>query len=575
MNRIVLREKKQLIFFLVSLFFVMTVLLWKAFYGYVFSDEPFMISMGHRIVKGDQLFLHEWNTSQLIGLFFAPFIFIYTSFSGGTEGLILFCRIIYVIWWVVAGIIIYRRLKKYGVISVIAVLMFWMYTPLDEMTLTYNAIGLSLLLVYLSYFLTKGNFFLDGINGLVLALAVLAYPGLILLFFIYSIIVIVYNIINHFSKGKNIKLGLTEALSIKKYLRITCVAAVIFLLFCCFVFFRETKGVFDSILKILSFQSSHKPSIISLFKELITLFPVQIICGFICLIISIFDKSRQKRIRIYLSIQILLYFFSMFAVLTNTYYFNIVLIPFSFIGLQSIVLIKTKPYVIILFFYIFGIFVAFCWYFSSDTGLMAFSNGLLITNISSIVCLYLLYSEAKDKMLPSNIVKYIMVAGFSLVLSVQIGSELFIKVQRTYWDELFPSLNTSINVGASKNIITTESNAKEYTAIYEDVQKIKRLTDFDSSKKFLSLSLLPFIYLDLDYEYACFSTWTYSNNNNDFDIVNNKLEMYYDTNPEKRPDIIYINIEDNACLDQIKCIDLNNYVETKIKTGRVFVINKD
>ena len=507
--------------------------------------------------------------------FFVPFIYAFTSFTGGTEGLILFCRIVYVVWWIIVGIILYRRLKQYGCISIVIVLVFWLYTPLDEMTLTYNAMGLSLLLIFLSYFLTKGNFFLDGINGFVLALAVLAYPGLILLFFIFSIIVIAYNIVNSFAKEKIKKYGLTDALSIKKYLRITCVAALIFMLFCCFVFLREPQNILESVLNILSFQSSDKTSIISLFKKLIVLFPTQIICGSICLIVSIFDKSRRKRIHIYMLIQISLYFFSMFTVLTNTYYFNIVLIPFSFIGIQSIVLIKPKPYVNILFFYVFGMIAAFCWYFSSDTGLMAFSNGLLISNISSIVCVYLLYSNVEDKLLPSNIVRYIMIAGLSLVLCIQIGSELFIKVQRTYWDELFPSLNTTISVGVSKNIITTESNAKKYTAIYEDVQKIKSLTDFDASKKFLSLSLFPFVYLDLDYEYACFSTWTYSNNSNDFDIVDKKLELYYATNPDKYPDIIYINKVDIDYLNQIRCIDLNNYSETKLTTGSVFIISKD
>ena len=62
-------RKKQIICFSIITLVISGFLFWKACHGYIFNDEPFMISVGHRLIKGDQLFLHEWNTSQLIGLF--------------------------------------------------------------------------------------------------------------------------------------------------------------------------------------------------------------------------------------------------------------------------------------------------------------------------------------------------------------------------------------------------------------------------------------------------------------------------------------------------------------------------
>ena len=133
----------------------------KARTGYIFNDEPFMITLGHRILKGDRFFIDEYNSAQLTGLFYVPFVWLFTAVTKSTTGMILFLRYVYVAWQVFVSVILYLRLKQYGWISIICVLFYVLFTPLDEMSLTYNVMASSCILLFDTYFLVKGNHIKD------------------------------------------------------------------------------------------------------------------------------------------------------------------------------------------------------------------------------------------------------------------------------------------------------------------------------------------------------------------------------------------------------------------------------
>lgn len=553
--------------FIVILFFLTCglFLVWKAHQGYIFNDEPFMVSLGHRLVKGDMFFVDEWNTSQLTAVFFAPLVFLYTAVTKSTVGVVLFCRLVYVAWWLFVGVILYRRLRQYGWISIVVAAMFILYTPLDEMTLTYNAMGLSLLVLFVSYFLTEGNAVFDYVNGIVLAFAVLAYPGLLVIYVFYFISVIIRCIFKLKIGGKWARM-----LSWRLFLRITIASVAVAVLFCLFVFSSGNSNVFESIFAMFSVGADNKKSLMQLIQKLFEQMPVMIICGPLIIIISIIDRNRQKRGFLYIIAQILVFTVTIIFIIKDIYSFNAVMIPLFFVGIQAFILVKRRDAALTSVFGVSGIIAAFVWYYSSDTKIPSFSNGFVLINVVSVIYIYRLYSELSVKMnkpLPKRLLSLLL----ACVVFGQVGTEFYIKVRRSYWDELFPTLNNTIQVGAAKNIRTCDYNADNYNMVYEDVEEMQRLTKADRTKKFLSLSLFPSIYLDMDYQYGTFSSWTYTGNSFDYDALNRKLTRYYELNPSKVADVIYINSDDRESLSLITCIDFSKYSETELKSGSVFI----
>ena len=69
----------------------------RAKYGYIYNDEPFILTLSHRLIKGDVFLYDEWQPTQLTGFLNYPWMILFTATHNNTEGMILFFRYIYVI----------------------------------------------------------------------------------------------------------------------------------------------------------------------------------------------------------------------------------------------------------------------------------------------------------------------------------------------------------------------------------------------------------------------------------------------------------------------------------------------
>ena len=111
---------------------------WKLTLG-IHSDEVYLIAIGDMIARGASFFKECWSSLQMSAVISAPFIWIYEQICGGTEGILLFLRLISLI--IQSGIAVYfyfvfrRRYNKYYVL--VASLMFFMYIP-DAQSFNYN-----------------------------------------------------------------------------------------------------------------------------------------------------------------------------------------------------------------------------------------------------------------------------------------------------------------------------------------------------------------------------------------------------------------------------------------------------
>ena len=551
-----LKNRKTSIYFFILVLVCAVLLFWKAPFGMVQNDEPFMISLGHRFLKGDIPITQEWYRAQLIGIIYLPFIWFYINVFGTTEGLVLFCRYIFVIWWLLTGVVLFRRLKQYGSKTSFAVIIaFYLYVPFDIISLTYNVVSLSCLLLFFSYFLVKGNIVLDYLNGFVLAIAVIAYPLLIFLALFYGLSVIICNISGRF-KNYNI-------FSVKKLLRVIIPCVVSAAILIAYILINSNMDrFFTGMLEVVKSNSAAQRSIVLVAKNLLSTFPFVFTLGLVVLVFSLIDKKRYQRTIIYFSLQSVVFCISIVYILLNFMYLNVIMFPISFLGLQAFILNKRKNWHLFICLWITGVLFGIVCYLSSDTGNMAIANGMVLSSLSGFVFIGDYYTENKS----SSGIKHNKLIFFVcfLIAAFQIGGELSIKVFRSY-KTVLQDLNYKISVGAEKGIITTQKQYIEYEAMFNDIQSIRHQKT--NERSFLSVSLYPLAYIDMDYSYSTYSPWMFVNNKPDFKTESKQLEKYYELFPDRIPGVIFSSLGPNHLKNELQCIDYSQYKEYELPSG--------
>jgi hypothetical protein len=81
----------------------LAVMLWRIRHGIDYTDEAFYIAMPVRFALGDRPFVDELNITQTAALLLYPFVRVYTALRGGTTGIFLFVRILYVLFFGLVG----------------------------------------------------------------------------------------------------------------------------------------------------------------------------------------------------------------------------------------------------------------------------------------------------------------------------------------------------------------------------------------------------------------------------------------------------------------------------------------
>lgn len=168
--------------------------LWKNMLGFQ-CDEAYTIALGDMIARGDAMFKEIWSSLQMSGIFAVPFFLIYARIvGGGTEGILLFFRIISVCIQAAISIYFYLTFVKgsFNKKNVLyASVVFFLFVP-DFQTFCYKTEmfwmgALEIVYVY-RFYLTKKNRYLVAL-GLAIAASVLVYPTTVVELPVYLFII--------------------------------------------------------------------------------------------------------------------------------------------------------------------------------------------------------------------------------------------------------------------------------------------------------------------------------------------------------------------------------------------------
>ena len=536
--------KWQDILFIVLMLAAVLFAFWKVRYGFGGNDEAFYLTIPHRLLKGDALFRDEWNLSQMSSLLQLPFVWLYTTITGGTDAIIPVARVFYVIMHCGATVLIYTKLRKYGYLSVIAAVLYFIYTPYNIMALSYDSMGVELVAVA-GVLLATADYAkkLQLIcSGLCFAGAVLCCPYLAVVYFLFGLCVCVHLLL----RKKELRFVLkSEMFRPRTFLFFSCGVGILAAVFLLFTLPRiGIGGLAENLPYMLNDPEHHSKTLGQIvegyFKSVFYMQPhfkysVYSYCAMA--LVMLIDRKRQLHRSVYLLITAGIVIYTDMLLLPDLHKstYNALMFPLVFIGITAYVLCKNKPRELFAGVFVTGILYSFFVHYTSNQGFYVISMAFAAVNLASLIFLSQLIREMRET--PDNItyavwVKRLSLTAVAAVLCLQGGFEIGSKAQHCFWDEVTENLQEEITEGPAAGLITTGMNAKSYHELYSDMEKYQHAGEGN----LLVLSEKTWTYLAADQPYGTFSAWLSGENPNSI----GRLESFWQLNPDKKPQYIYI-----------------------------------
>lgn len=518
---------------------------WKCVFGFGGNDEAFYLTVPQRFNMGDALIKDEWHLSQLSGFLLMPFVWLFTTITGSTEGIILAARVLYIIFHATVSIVIYTRIRKYGYVSVFASVLYFIYTPYDIMAMSYNTMGLD--------FVTLAGVIMGTasykkklpliISGVAFAAAVLCCPYLAVAYILYGICVLIHT----FIKNKETKFILkSELFAGKTFLFFSIGIFALASVFLVFVLTRVSIKEIFNYLPYLMTDPEHPQIALGTrfgmyFKSIYNChshFYIALFSYLVMIVVMIIDRKRKSHRSIYLIVTTAIVIFCYVLLLPQLTYstYNAIMFPLIFIGITSYILCENKPKPLFASLFVLGIIYSFAICFSSNQYFYVISMVITASNIASYVFLAQLLREMKTTQDNIEYAVWVKRGSFLFVafmIFLQGAFQITVKAEHCFWESGNTSnLTAQIKNGPAKGIYTNVNNCNTYELIYSDLQYYKNKQE----DKILFLTSRTWCYLAVDFPYGTLSAWISGEKPSSVE----RLKTYYRVNYEEIPKYIYI-----------------------------------
>ena len=503
-------------------------LFWRCRYGYADADESFYLTIPYRLYQGDKLFLHEWHLSQTSSLLLWPIMRIYLALFRDTTGIALHFRWIFTAVWGLTALFIEKRLKCFSDTGAkLSAVVFLVFTSNGVMALNYNTLGILLLLSSCVLCITsdvncKIQFYCAG---LLFAGAVMCCPYLLILFLCSSLMALVAFFVN--------RKDLTYCWCFASLGAITA-----FIVFCVYLLSKAPLSDYMEVFPFLLQDPEHE--MVSVFQKTWTLFysaslsspifmPGMGLAAIVTIAACRFGKHRAGFIVVCaISSALLISYWTNEKALLNQLMF-----PLSVVGLYCVIVSNDRiNRRVFTGLWLPGFVYGFCINLSSNQYFFAFSSVSLLMSVASIIIACRYIERERNKRADSSTIireKWLILA-FSVLMVVQIGTELDFRYEKVFWDsEDIQKQTNLIETGPNSGIRVSDNKYAFYKQATADLTEICSRPEV---KKILILSNQSGLYLMAEREYATYSAWLYSLDT---------LHQYYALFPEKKPDAVYVS----------------------------------
>lgn len=256
------------------------------------------------------------------------------------------------------------------------------------------------------------------------------------------------------------------------------------------------------------------------------------------LIVLLADKSRRTHAHVHLALAALcaLLCFVLFAKELTASYYNGIMLPFALVGFTAYILLDNKPRELFTALFALGILYSVCVCATSNMGFDVLSMAFSVVDLAACVFISLLLKEQAH--LKGNSARTLRAAALAPLVCLS-ALTVTVKAVHCFWDSPPVYLAYELDRGPARGIVTSERLGAEYERVYDDMQSYSD----KAPGKLLVYAQQTWCTLSLPsgYECASFSAWLSGQD----EITETRLRLYYDINPDKYPDYVYIP-KDNA-----------------------------
>lgn len=544
----------------------------RAQYGYSFNDEPFIVSLAQRLSHGASLIVDEWNFGQNFGVILLPLYKLYIACFGSTEGILLAFRMVYCMLWSLTCTVIYWVLSRKFTGGFFVFCYLLLFSPLDQMTLSYTSISLMCCLAIAALFFYH------------LEIHQLSYPLFTTIFTVLSVIVAVSLPFLAFAYALVVLLSIGMYLAKKTeftrfFVKVTltsCVfaagIAAVYLYYFVLrnyplaVILENISNMFSSMAVAKAGSTSKFITYVQWLTTAYRTYEIVLLASILAAQLSPVRKLPELKALLFL-VDAAFFALELYKQVQHRYdaLFNYQMVPIVFLGIAAFFMLDSKKKYKMLFicFSVWGIFYSLFYHLSSDTSAMGISMGFSVAGVASIVYIVALYQEWKlyfykkyqnypfKKLLIS-----VVAVAFSGIIAGQLVCQIILKTERHYWDVPLRYMTNTIEIGSAKGIKTDPSNKAMYEFETMSMQNLLANVDHVEKQqiKFLSLVSSPVLYLDADLPIGSFSSWTFMR---DQELLVWKMNLYYSINPSQIPNVIFCRSDDDT-IEKV-AFDLSQY----------------
>ena len=534
--------------FLVGFLLVLALCVFKAPLEIQGDDEAFYLTVPKRLTDGDIFVIDEWHGSQFAGFLMYPFMLLHRILFG-FDGVVLHFRYLYVFFQAIFAIVIYLRLREYKLFAILASLFFFIFTPYDIMSMSYNTMGLMLVTISGTLMATSKS---DGygsmfVSGLIFAGAVLCCPYLLVIYLIYT-------------AGALIYIDLRGLKTFKGWLAFSLGAGTLAVLFLGLVMTRTSlQGLFAAIPNLFTDpEHTVKPfyaTVRSYFIVIGYAYPhttVLFSIYFFALAEAVIDKKRSEHRMFYLTVAAVIALVMVIGclptVLTNSY--NYIMFPMALVGLMAHVVTRQKNHKLFVFLFLGGLLYSMCIHFSSNQHIYAISMASTAANVGSIALIGGALSEReRDKR-----VSFANAAAVLIIVLIvcQLLLMVYVKINHKFASYTENSAFTqTIEVGPYKGLRVTPETQDKYLAEYASLQPL-----MDKEGSVLYACDITWYYLATpQLKIGAYSAWLSGYRESTIE----RLKLFYGLYPDKLPEYLLIPLQHRWDLDLFKREIIDRY----------------
>ena len=552
-------------------------LFYAATQGFGSEDECVYYTIPQRLLKGDRLLIDEWHVEQLSSVLLALPYWLITTLRGSTEGVILSLRFTYLAVALILYWFLYGKMRPYGTAGLIPVVLFAVNIPMAIITLNYYSMslhGLAVICALLFFEKKQASVPVLLLTGIVIACTVLAEPGLALLYFVWSVLVLCSSVAR--KKGKRFLEDFTFILLPKVWCWITVGITLTAAVFFAFLLSRSAPAELFRVLPELfsdseySFSSGSGRSFFSFFKlwQAIRFYGVvPPVLGTAVLVLSLIyrkteQKNKKRKAQLFAAACVcfsLAYLCAAVIILrvpmlsksytpTYLYYYNYHSAPIFFLGLNCYLLSEKKDPQLFCVWLVSAAASA-----SIDTvseHVIGFCG--VIACFELIPMFFTVLREIRDdrlasaentendrthrkKRLCSAIAVCCLIVFFAWESYGVYALGFYQTVEHYANPNAGEPLSAIADRGPLKGIHTTAHIKEIYDKILDDLDGIKS----DCSGPFYVSELRAFFYIYADLPFGCYDTWYVEADSE------TRAVRYWELLPERRPEYIYIPLYDN------------------------------